>query len=189
MRLALYKEKTEYYNVKPSGACVTRLISSAALNKETVLSIQELNSLLVSLSKQNFHISSTNNDNTLQVIFPTIYHGFNVNVKSDVQVYLINENFKLSLSNTKIGKLPIPAGIAAGFLKTHGDDDIKIIKDEIFIPASTELDIYGHKVKVKINKLQIKNDSVTIKITGGLENLMSIIKEVTAFHCCNLLKF
>lgn len=186
MKLALYKDKIENYDAKPSSKCIMRLVSSAALNKETVISVQELKSLLTALSEQTFYISSINNDGIFQVIIPATCYGLNVDFKSDVQVHLTDGNFKLSFSNAKIGKLPISVAMVKNFLGKYGGDNIKIIENEIFMPASWKFKICNHQVDVRVSEFQVKDDSATIKITGSLENLMSIIKEVTASYCCNL---
>ena len=196
--LAFKDDNTDKYNAEPDIAPAQQIVVNAVTGKQSVISEDELNSILAYFieqadEKKRFEEGKKllavyidlKEDEPCRCYFQMEYMDRELGLSADANIKLNSEksSIKLVLSNAKIGRLQISQGLLKYFLKQtkldEVSDSITIDDDIIKLPAdyTFEIPAIGSEATLEIEKLEIYDDEIQIETNSLLSNALDGIKD------------
>lgn len=171
---AINDENSGKYSSTPSCKAVAKMAASAVTNKEAKISDQELNDLLAYiLSKsgqasnivKGIYVDIIDNTQTAKIYVPITYKGLSLGLSGNLNINLNDElsRVELTLSKTKVGKLPIPSRIVSKMIAKDFENYLKYDEPTIWFNSKIKLNFEYINITAQIKILEIKDDNLFIK--------------------------
>lgn len=189
--LLVNDENKGKYSSEPSVNIFSKMIVASVTTKEVNITEEEINGFLAyALSKEEFNdnysasidgiYTDINEDvNSAKLYIPITYNGISLGLSGNLNIQL-NENTSkvdVNLSDTKIGKLPIPSKIVTKFIAERFPEKITYNDSTISFDSNIKFYFEGETISLEIQECEIKNGSLAVRTKGANAIINKFIKD------------
>lgn len=185
-------------NTEKSYAILEPLLKSVVLGEEQAISNDEINGVLAAVMNtytESLEKSDTKDtlvakgasvylsDNESAKIYADLYYNdirFIFTAEAFIKLDAESQTIIFNIKNTKIGSLPIPTT----FIMSKLDESLRNISDQldvdgdnIIIPSEYTINILEKDITLKINQLEISNNSAKVQTTSAMEAIEGVFDD------------
>lgn len=173
------------YSAEPSVDIFSKLIVASLTTKEVNISEEEINGFLAyALSKYEINMDSNiiidgiytdinPETNFAKLYIPITYNKVSLGLTGTLDIHLNESSSKIdiNLSNTKVGKLPIPSKLVAKFIAERFPEKITYNNTTISFDSNINFYFKEDNIALEITECEIKNKALAVR-TKGVNNVV-----------------
>lgn len=198
--MALNTDNNDKFDSSPSTEIFEPMIKSIVLGSEQEVTQDSINGIIAYLIKNQ---SENAEQNSLEADFKItdiavylhenesseLYVKFDYNgtslilsAKADIELVTDNKTVVLTLSDTKLGALPIPTEWVLDKMKESDalsavSDSVKIEDRKIIAPASYTLDIANFELSLDLTELTPKDGYALLATTSAMDQIKGFLED------------